>query len=275
MPIEPTGPSEPRQLHLNAFLMAPGHHDAAWRHPASQPHRATDVTYFQQLAQIAERGKFDSIFFADGLALWGRQRLQRLRRPGAADAAAGDRRGHQPHRPDRHRLHHLSTSRSIWPASSPRWTTSAAAGPAGTSSPRWRGTRRRTSASTSTSSTPSATTRADGVRRGRHRAVGQLGRRRLPARQGSRASTPTPTRSARSTTRQALPGARPAQRPALAAGPAGAGPGRARPRPAGLRRAASPRPCSPRSRRWPTAQAFYARAQGAGRGVRPATRTSC
>ena len=60
-----------RQLHLNAFLMAPGHHDAAWRHPASQPHRVTDITYFQQLAQTAERGKFDSIFFADGLALWG------------------------------------------------------------------------------------------------------------------------------------------------------------------------------------------------------------
>jgi FMN-dependent oxidoreductase (nitrilotriacetate monooxygenase family) len=63
-----------RQLHLNAFLMAPGHHDAAWRHPASQPHRATDVTYFQQLAQTAERGLLDSIFFADGLAVWGRLR---------------------------------------------------------------------------------------------------------------------------------------------------------------------------------------------------------
>ncbi|NUR58992.1 MAG: LLM class flavin-dependent oxidoreductase [Catenulispora sp.] len=66
--------AEPRQLHLNAFLMTPGHHDAAWRHPDSQPHRATDVTYFQQLAQTAERGKLDSIFFADGLAVWGRLR---------------------------------------------------------------------------------------------------------------------------------------------------------------------------------------------------------
>jgi FMN-dependent oxidoreductase (nitrilotriacetate monooxygenase family) len=59
-----------RKLHLNAFLMAPGHHDAAWRHPKSQPHRATDVTYFQELAQTAERGRLDSIFFADGLAIW-------------------------------------------------------------------------------------------------------------------------------------------------------------------------------------------------------------
>ncbi|WP_433479176.1 LLM class flavin-dependent oxidoreductase [Spirillospora sp. CA-142024] len=61
-----------RLLHLNAFLMAPGHHDAAWRHPASRPERATDVTYFQELARTAERGRLDSIFFADGLAVWHR-----------------------------------------------------------------------------------------------------------------------------------------------------------------------------------------------------------
>jgi FMN-dependent oxidoreductase (nitrilotriacetate monooxygenase family) len=61
-----------KQLHLNAFLMAPGHHDAAWRHPDSRPHRATDVRYFQELARTAERGLLDSIFFADGLAVWGR-----------------------------------------------------------------------------------------------------------------------------------------------------------------------------------------------------------
>ena len=59
-----------RQLHLNAFLMTPGHHDAAWRHPLSQPHRATDISYFEELARTAERGTFDSIFFADGLAIW-------------------------------------------------------------------------------------------------------------------------------------------------------------------------------------------------------------
>ncbi len=60
----------PRRLHLNAFLMAPGHHDAAWRHPLSRPDRATDIAYFEELAQTAERGTFDSIFFADGLAVW-------------------------------------------------------------------------------------------------------------------------------------------------------------------------------------------------------------
>jgi hypothetical protein len=45
----------PRQLHLSAFLMKAGHHDAAWRHPLTEPERVTDLTYFQQLARTAER----------------------------------------------------------------------------------------------------------------------------------------------------------------------------------------------------------------------------
>ncbi|MFG2828182.1 LLM class flavin-dependent oxidoreductase [Streptomyces sp. NPDC048434] len=67
-----------RRLHLNAFLMNAGHHDAAWRHPRTQPERVTDLRYFQQLAQTAERGRLDSIFFADGLALWGKVRHNAL-----------------------------------------------------------------------------------------------------------------------------------------------------------------------------------------------------
>ncbi|MDK9496476.1 LLM class flavin-dependent oxidoreductase [Streptomyces katrae] len=68
----------PRTLHLNAFLMNAGHHDAAWRHPASSPERVTDVRYFQELARTAERGRLDSIFFADGVALWGKARYNAL-----------------------------------------------------------------------------------------------------------------------------------------------------------------------------------------------------
>lgn len=67
-----------RQLHLNAFLMNAGHHDAAWRHPRTQPERVTDVRYFQELARTAERGRLDSVFFADGLALWGNVRHNAL-----------------------------------------------------------------------------------------------------------------------------------------------------------------------------------------------------
>jgi FMN-dependent oxidoreductase (nitrilotriacetate monooxygenase family) len=58
-----------RQLHLNLFIHGRGHHEAAWRHPASSPLPLTDIRYFQDLAQRAEAALFDSIFFADQLAL--------------------------------------------------------------------------------------------------------------------------------------------------------------------------------------------------------------
>ncbi|MGA5757998.1 LLM class flavin-dependent oxidoreductase [Nonomuraea bangladeshensis] len=60
-----------RKLHLNAFLMGVGHHEAAWRHPSTEPARLTDVRHYQELARIAERGTLDSVFLADGLALQG------------------------------------------------------------------------------------------------------------------------------------------------------------------------------------------------------------
>ena len=60
-----------RQLHLNAFLMSTGHHEASWRLPESDRFASTDVAHFQQLARTAERGTFDSIFFADSPVLHG------------------------------------------------------------------------------------------------------------------------------------------------------------------------------------------------------------
>lgn len=60
-----------RKLHLNAFLMGVGHHEAAWRHPRTEPARLTDVRHYQELARIAERGTLDSVFLADGVALNG------------------------------------------------------------------------------------------------------------------------------------------------------------------------------------------------------------
>ncbi|GAA0965340.1 LLM class flavin-dependent oxidoreductase [Acrocarpospora macrocephala] len=68
----------PRRLHLNAFLMGVGHHEAAWRHPRTEPALVTDVKHFQNLARIAERGKLDSVFLADGVALWGNVRHNAL-----------------------------------------------------------------------------------------------------------------------------------------------------------------------------------------------------
>ncbi|MFF2083133.1 LLM class flavin-dependent oxidoreductase [Nocardia sp. NPDC058176] len=58
-----------KTFHLNAFLMGVGHHEAAWRHPRTDERRVLDVRHFQELGRIAERGKLDSVFFADTLAV--------------------------------------------------------------------------------------------------------------------------------------------------------------------------------------------------------------
>ncbi|CAN90325.1 MULTISPECIES: LLM class flavin-dependent oxidoreductase [Sorangium] len=60
----------PGQLHLNAFLMSVGHHEASWRLPESDPFANTSVAHFKNLARIAERGKLDSVFLADSPVLW-------------------------------------------------------------------------------------------------------------------------------------------------------------------------------------------------------------
>ncbi len=58
-----------RHLRLNLFIHSRGHHEASWRHPASSPKSVFDISYYQEVAQKAERGLFDSIFLADQLAL--------------------------------------------------------------------------------------------------------------------------------------------------------------------------------------------------------------
>jgi Luciferase-like monooxygenase len=60
--------------------MSCGHHEAAWRLPESDPSASLDLSYWTNLARIAERGTFDSVFLADGPALWGHARF----RPGGA-----------------------------------------------------------------------------------------------------------------------------------------------------------------------------------------------
>ncbi|MGK3997636.1 LLM class flavin-dependent oxidoreductase [Sorangium sp. So ce1024] len=60
----------PGKLHLNAFLMSVGHHEASWRLPESDPFANTNVEHFKKLARIAERGKLDSLFLADSPVLW-------------------------------------------------------------------------------------------------------------------------------------------------------------------------------------------------------------
>lgn len=60
----------PGKLHLNAFLMGVGHHEAAWRLPESDPFASTSIEHYEELARIAERGKLDSLFLADSPMLW-------------------------------------------------------------------------------------------------------------------------------------------------------------------------------------------------------------
>lgn len=60
-----------KQLHLNAFLMDVGHHEAAWRLPETDPLAPLSVRHYQDLARIAERGLLDSLFLADSPVLWG------------------------------------------------------------------------------------------------------------------------------------------------------------------------------------------------------------
>ncbi|MFN3766912.1 MAG: LLM class flavin-dependent oxidoreductase [Ectopseudomonas guguanensis] len=56
-----------RQLSLGAFLMATGHHVAAWRHPQVEPN-PLDFSTYKRAAQIAEAAKFDALFVADSVA---------------------------------------------------------------------------------------------------------------------------------------------------------------------------------------------------------------
>ncbi|WP_106397888.1 LLM class flavin-dependent oxidoreductase [Actinocorallia populi] len=68
----------PRRLHLNAFVMGVGHHEAAWRHPRTDPAATLDVGHYQRIARKAEEGRLDSIFLADGVALAGNVRHNAL-----------------------------------------------------------------------------------------------------------------------------------------------------------------------------------------------------
>ncbi|WP_158746559.1 LLM class flavin-dependent oxidoreductase [Acidisphaera sp. L21] len=58
-----------RQMHLNLFIQGVGHHEAAWRHPGTDPWNMMDIRYYQTLAREAEAAKFDAVFIADALAI--------------------------------------------------------------------------------------------------------------------------------------------------------------------------------------------------------------
>jgi alkanesulfonate monooxygenase len=63
-----------RQIKLGLSMRQLGYHAGAWRHPDVPADGAMDIDYFVHVARTAERGLFDMVFLADGVAL--RQRDQ-------------------------------------------------------------------------------------------------------------------------------------------------------------------------------------------------------
>lgn len=61
--------AQERKMKLSAYLIGTGMHVASWRHPKSRPNASIDPSAFMELAQIAEKGKFDIAFIADSLAI--------------------------------------------------------------------------------------------------------------------------------------------------------------------------------------------------------------
>ncbi|WP_147532899.1 LLM class flavin-dependent oxidoreductase [Bacillus marasmi] len=57
-----------KQIRLGAFFMLPGHHAAAWRHPDAEREHILNFDFIKEQALVAERGKFDMVFLADGVS---------------------------------------------------------------------------------------------------------------------------------------------------------------------------------------------------------------
>jgi FMN-dependent oxidoreductase (nitrilotriacetate monooxygenase family) len=60
-------------LHFNAFVMNTGSHiqHGQWRHPDARQANFNDVEVWIDLVKTLERGKFDAVFFADVVGLYG------------------------------------------------------------------------------------------------------------------------------------------------------------------------------------------------------------
>ena len=57
------------QLRLGAFFNPTGHHVASWRHPGAQADAGINFKHYVEIAQTAERDKFDMIFLADNICV--------------------------------------------------------------------------------------------------------------------------------------------------------------------------------------------------------------
>jgi alkanesulfonate monooxygenase SsuD/methylene tetrahydromethanopterin reductase-like flavin-dependent oxidoreductase (luciferase family) len=57
--------SKKKQMVIGALMHANGSHAASWLMDEARPHASTDIDYYREMAQLAERGKFDFFFIAD------------------------------------------------------------------------------------------------------------------------------------------------------------------------------------------------------------------
>jgi FMN-dependent oxidoreductase (nitrilotriacetate monooxygenase family) len=57
-----------KNIHLGLFVFPGGHHVAGWRHPSVPAREITSMSFYREVAQLAERGKFDLFFVGDALA---------------------------------------------------------------------------------------------------------------------------------------------------------------------------------------------------------------
>ena len=67
-------------MHLAAFLFTPGSHSAGWRHPDAATDCDMEFNQYVHIAQTAERGLMDTIFFQDTVALNGSAALDGVSR---------------------------------------------------------------------------------------------------------------------------------------------------------------------------------------------------
>ncbi len=56
------------KMRLAAYFNPTGHHVASWRHPRAQTDAHINIRHYVEIAQTAERAKFDMIFLADSVA---------------------------------------------------------------------------------------------------------------------------------------------------------------------------------------------------------------
>src|SRR3982751_4981699 len=56
-------------MRLRAFFNPTGHHVASWRHPDAQADAGVNFRHYVQLAQTAERARFDLVFLADNVCM--------------------------------------------------------------------------------------------------------------------------------------------------------------------------------------------------------------